>query len=82
MHKCAVDRESCISAVRVRGRFRFVGRGHSDQASINGFRAGSISALGACVAERFWAPSDTICSGKERSNTAIYGSQFFYCAGS
>ena len=38
--------------------------------------------LGACVAERFWAPSDTICSGKERSDTAIYGSQFFYCAGS
>ena len=38
--------------------------------------------LGACVAERFWAPSDTIYSGKERSDTAIYGSQFFYCAGS
>ena len=38
--------------------------------------------LGACVAERFWAPSDTICSGRERSDTAIYGSQFFYCAGS
>ena len=38
--------------------------------------------LGACVAERFWAPSDTICSGKERSDTAIYGSQFFYRAGS
>ena len=38
--------------------------------------------LGACAAERFWAPSDSICSGKERSDTAIYGSQFFYCAGS
>ena len=47
VHNCAVDRESCISAVRVRGRLRFVGRGHSEQASINGIRAGSISALGA-----------------------------------
>ena len=44
MHKNAVDRELCISAVRVRGRLRLVGRGHSDQASTNGIRAGSISA--------------------------------------
>ena len=47
MHKSAVDRESCILAVRVRGRRRFVRRGHSDQASINGIRTGSVSALGA-----------------------------------
>ena len=46
MHKSAVDRESCISAVRVRGRLRFVGRGHSGEASMNAIRAGSISALG------------------------------------
>ena len=47
LHKSAVDRESCISALWVRGRLRFVGRGHSVQASINGSRAGPISALGA-----------------------------------
>ena len=42
-----MDRESCISAVRVRGRIRFVGRGHSGEASMNAIRAGSISAPGA-----------------------------------
>ena len=47
MHKNGVDRESCNSAVRVRGRLRFVGRGKSDQASTNATRAGSISAPGA-----------------------------------
>ena len=44
--RSAVDRESCISAVRVRGRLRFVGRVHSDQASMTGIPAGSISAPG------------------------------------
>ena len=43
-HTNAVDRESYIPAVRVRGRLRFVGRGHSGQGSINGSRAGPISA--------------------------------------
>ena len=47
LHKSGVDRESCISAVRVRGRLRFVGRGHSDQASMSPIRAESISAPGA-----------------------------------
>ena len=45
-HNCGVDRESCISAVRVRGRLRFFGRGHSGQASMNAIRAGPISAPG------------------------------------
>ena len=47
MHKCDIDREWCISAVQVRGRLRFVGHGHSGQASMDAIRAGPISALGA-----------------------------------
>ena len=47
MHKNAADRESCISAVRVQGGLGFVGRVHSDQASMTGIRAGSILAPGA-----------------------------------
>ena len=36
--------------------------------------------LGACAAERFWAPSDTIGSGNESSATTTYSSQFSYGA--
>ena len=38
--------------------------------------------LGACAVERFWAPSYTIGSGNERSDTTAYSSQFSYGAGS
>ena len=38
--------------------------------------------LGACAAERFWAPSDTIGSGNELSDATTYSSQFSYGAGS